>query len=254
MKTVFTKNVFALLLPALSLTIGGSGIPLPATAQTPTSVGTIPVGTVALRDQSSLSLRKVAETGLRRMMATISRGQAADAKPPQNFPIAVERYGDLGKVSLGIGFEVNTIDPAVLAKAGRTADLGAMTRSADIWNFIILFNGRPVGLLELDKVQGRWQAVGAGSAKLAAEIVAVAPKTGDGSFRFVRIYQATSDLIEVRGNGQGSRYVPMRSAQRSLPIAGLSAKTADAAVAMSGEDLLPALQSAVRNNLQRRSR
>lgn len=247
MKTGYTNNILALLLPALGLAIAGSGIPLPAAAQAPISVGK-----VALRDQSNLSLRKAAEAGLRQMMTTISRGQAPDAKPPQNFPIAVDRYGDLGRVSLGIGFEVNTIDPAVLTKADRTADLGAMTRSTDIWNFVILSNGQPVGLLEMDKVQGRWQAVGAGSAKLAAEIVAMAPKTGDGSFRFVRIYQATSDLIEVRGSGKRSQYLPMQSAQRSLPIAGLSAKTAGATV--GSEDLLPALQSAVRSNLQRGKR
>lgn len=246
MKTSYKKNVLALLLPALGLAMAGSGTPLPAAAQAPT-----PVGKIVLRDQSNLSLRKAAETGLRQMMTTISRGQAPDAKPPQNFPIAVDRYGDLGKVSLGIGFEINTIDPAVLTKADRAADLGAMTRSTDIWNFVILSKGQPVGLLELDKVQGRWQAVGAGSAKLAAEVVAIAPKTGDGSFRFVRIYQATSDLIEVRGNDKRSQYLPMRSAQRSLPIAGLSTKT-DAT--MSSEDLLPALQSAVRSNLQRGSR
>lgn len=249
MKTRSISNLFALMLPALGLALAGSAVAPPAAAQAPVSAGK-----VALRDQSNLSLRKAAEAGLRQMMTTISRGQAADAKPPQNFPIAVGRYGDLGKVSLGIGFEVNTIDPAVLTKADRTADLGAMTRSTDIWNFVILSNGQPVGLLELDKVQGRWQAVAAGAAKLAAEIVSIAPKTGDGSFRFVRIYQATSDLIEVRGNGKRSQYLPMQSAQRSLPIAGLSAKTAATAGTLSSEDLLPALQSAVRSNLQRGTR
>jgi len=58
----------------------------------------------------------------------------------------------------------------------------------------------------------------------------------------------------VRGNGKRSQYLPMQSAQRSLPIAGLSAKTAANAGTLSSEDLLPVLQSAVRSNLQRGTR
>lgn len=263
MKIGYMKR--AVLAPAIALGLIVAVAAPTAAAQSPAP------RKVALRDQSNLALRAAAEAGLRRMMLELASGQAAQTEVPQNFPLAVDRYGDLRKLSLGAGFEVNTIDPASLLYAGRGADLGRMSRGTDVWKFVIALDGRPVGLLEMNKVQGQWQAVGAGAAKLAEEVVAAAPMTGDGAFRFVRIYQATSDLIEVRGAGGGSRFVPMQSARRSLALdpsqGGTQARKADAAVALgtradaagpdvalTSEDLLPSLQTAVRGNLQRGQR
>lgn len=263
MKTSYMKR--ALLAPAIALGLLVAATAPGAAAQTAASAGK-----VALRDQSPLALRASAEAGLRRMMLELSGGQAAQAAVPQNFPLAVSRFGELRKLTLGVGFEVNTIDPASLMYANPSADLGRMSHGTDVWKFVILSEGQPVGLLEMNKVQGRWQAVGAGASKLAEDIVAAAPLTGDGSFRFVRIFQATSDLIEVRGAGARSQFVPMPSARRTLALnsaAGKSAGTdsvldarttasgnAQSSVALSSEELLPSLQSAVRGNLQRGTR
>lgn len=243
MKTGYIKNT--LLSPAIALGLVMAASALSAAAQTP-----VAGGNVALRDQSSIGLRAAAEKGLSKMMFDLSQGQPANAEVSEDFPIATKTYGDLRKVSLGVGFEVNTIDPAALMYASKTAELGSLAHGTGVWKFVILSQGKPVGLLEMNNVQGSWQAVGAGSNKLAQDIVAAAPKTGDGSFRFIRIYQATSDLMEVRGTGKSSQFVPMQSAQRSLPIASLSAKSGT----LTSQDLLPSLQSAVRGNLQRAAR
>jgi hypothetical protein len=212
-------------------------------------------GRVALRDQSSLGLRAAAEQGLRAMMLEMSRGHAAGAKLPEGFPLAAATYGELATLTLGAGFEVNTVDPAALMYANAAADLSRIARSTDTWKFVILSAGKPVGLLDMNRVGGRWTAVGAGASALAADLVAAAPATGDGSFRFVRIYQATSDLIEVRGAGDRSRFVPMPSARRSLALSASAARTtAGAEQTLDSQDLLPALQAAVRGNLQRGQR
>ncbi|WP_139178479.1 hypothetical protein [Lysobacter sp. yr284] len=237
----------ALWAPAVALGLCAAAA-LPAAAQ---NVG---AGKLALRDQSSLGLRAAAEQGLRKMMLEMSNGRAAAARLPDGFPIAAATYGDLRSVSLGAGFEVNTVDPAALMYANAAADLSRIARGTDTWKFVILSAGKPVGLLDMDRVDGRWQAVGAGASALAADLVAAAPATGDGSFRFVRIYQATSDLIEVRGAGERSRFVPMASARRSLALSAAAKNATGAEQALDSEDLLPALQAAVRGNLQRGQR
>lgn len=237
----------ALWAPAVALGLCAAAA-LPAAAQN------IGAGKVALRDQSSLGLRVAAEQGLRTMMREMSSGHAANAKLPDGFPIAAATYGDLRALSLGAGFEVNTVDPAALMYANGNADLSRFARSTDTWKFVILSAGKPVGLLDMNRIDGRWQAVGAGASTLAADLVAAAPATGDGSFRFVRIYQATSDLIEVRSAGERSRFVPMPSARRSLALSADAKSAAGAEQALSSEDLLPALQAAVRGNLQRGQR
>lgn len=240
MKTRHIRN--AVFSRAIALGLLAAAATFSAAAQSPAAEGRI-----ALRDQSNTTLRAAAEQGLRTMMSELARGQAANARVPADFPIAVATFGELRKVSLGAGFEVSTIDPAPLMFAKQTADLSRMTRGTDTWKFMLLSGGRPVGLLDMNKVQGRWQAIGAGSSKLAEDLAASAPATGAGAFRFVRIYQATSDLIEVRGADNIAHYVPLRSARRSLSLSDAAAKSAT----LTSEELLPSLQSAVQGNLQR---
>jgi len=236
----------SLVSPAMALGLAGMlAIALPAAAQSPTGPAH-----VKLHDQSSVGLRGAAEAGLREMVLQIGQNLTADGKLPAGFPIAVSSYADLRQVTLGAGFEVLTVDPVPLMYASRTADLGRMAKSTGVWKFEILSKGQPVGLLEMNRVNGRWQAVGAGSAKLARDVYAAAGASPDGAFRFIRIYQATSDLMEVRGRGNASRFLPLPSAQRSLSLS----KVKLAQGALSSQDLLPSLQAAVRSNLERSKR
>lgn len=237
----------ALLAPAIALALLAAA-PLAASAQSADA------GKIALRDQSTLGLRAAAELGLRTKMQDMARGHAAGERVPAGFPIAAATYGDLRALTLGAGFEIHTVDPAALMYAKGDADLSRIARGTNTWKFVVLSAGKPVGLLDMDRIDGRWQAVGAGGSALAADLVAAAPATGDGSFRFVRIYQAASDLIEVRGAGQRARFVPMPSARRSLALPALAAKSAAASASLDSQDLLPALQAAVRGNLQRGQR
>lgn len=232
--------------PALAFGLAAAvALALPVAAQPPAASGRI-----APRDQSSRNLRVAAEAGLRRMTFDLAQGLPANGKLPADFPIAVSSYAELRQVTLGIGFEVDTVDPSSLLYARQTADIGRMARGTGVWKFVMLSKGQPVGLLEMNNVNGKWQAVGAGSARLAQDVNAAASASTDGSFRFVRIYQATSDLMEVRGKDSVPRYVALPSAQRSLSLS--NAKMADGT--LSSQELLPSLQAAVRANLAHANR
>lgn len=236
----------SLLSPAIALGLAAAmALALPAAAQPPKAGARI-----ELRDQSSRTLRAAAEAGLRRMTFDLGQGLPANGKLPADFPIAVSSFAELRQVTLGVGFEVNTVDPTALLYAKQTADIARMAKGSGVWKFVILSKGQPVGLLEMNNVNGKWQAVGAGSSKLAQNVHAAAALSVDGSFRFVRIYQATSDLMEVRGRDSASRFVPLQSARQSLSLS--SAKLADGT--LSSQDLLPSLQAAVRANLARAKR
>ena len=239
MKTGYIKK--SLLAPAIAVGLAVAACALPACAQTAAASPR-----TVLRDQAPIGLRAAAENGLQAMMRELTRGQSPHSRLPEDAPIAVASYGDLQKLSLGVGFEVNTIDPTALLYAGANADLGRLTRPTGLWKFVILSQGRPVGLLEMERVKGQWQAIGAGSARLAEDIVAAAPKTGDGSFRFVRVYQARSDLLQVRGEDNRAHFVPMASARGALGLADATARRPT----LSSQDLLPSLQTAVRAGLK----
>ncbi len=217
---------------------------MPADARTPQGEARY-----ALRDQSSRQVRGVAENGLRSMVFSMAQGLPADGRLPADFPIAVGSYAELRQVTLGIGFEVNTIDPAALLYARRDADLSRVTRGTGIWNFVVLSKGQPVALLEVGRQDGRWQVLGAGATRLARDVQAAAQgHARDGAFRFVRVYQATADLMEVRGPDNRAQYVPLAKTVDTLPL------KSSGRVLSSSAELLPSLQGAVRANLAKSSR
>lgn len=217
---------------------------LPAGARTPQGDAQYP-----LRDQSSQRLRTVAESGLRSMVSSMAQGLPANGRLPADFPIAVGSYAELRQVTLGIGFEVNTIDPAALLYARRDADLSRVTRGTGLWNFVVLSKGQPVALLEVGQQDGRWQVLGAGATRLARDVQTAAQgHARNGDFRFVRVYQATADLMEVRGADNRAQYVPLAKTVQALRL-----PSSGRALSSSAE-LLPSLQGAVRANLARSPR
>jgi len=65
-------------------------------------------------------------------------------------------------------------------------------------------------------------------------------------FRFIRIYQATADFIEVKDTQQNSRFVPLIAARQSLHLSSPAAIGAQLSI---GTDILPSLQQAVRTHM-----
>jgi hypothetical protein len=190
-------------------------------------------------------LRAAAEAGLRSLINDLSKDIKSDSLPDA-FPFDVNDLSELKTAKLGLGFEVFSAHPQTLLAGGRPFD--QMLLGTGVWNFVVLTDGHPAALLELEKVNGKWQVNGAGAAKLAQDVHATSENhAGKNAFRFVRIYQATADFMEVKDMEGKARYAPLIAARQSLRMSAASA----AALPGASADVLPELQEAVRGHLAR---
>jgi hypothetical protein len=175
---------------------------------------------------------------------------------PQEFPLDIADIQDLKDAKIGYGFQVYTIDPGDIV-AGR-GELRSMVKPTGIWRFTITLNERPIGLATLEQVAGKWETVAYGAAVLAKDLEAsmVAYANSDRSnVRFVRVYQAQSDFLEVvSAEDAKTRFAPLHSARLSL-LFKQKAKGSGVGARTSGEELLEAnellepLRVAVRKNM-----
>ncbi|MES2323621.1 MAG: hypothetical protein V4633_15265 [Pseudomonadota bacterium] len=171
---------------------------------------------------------------------------------PTEFPLDVDAVQDLKDARLGHGFPVYTIDPRDLLM-GR-GDLRSMARPTAAWRSVISLQGRAIGLAAVEQNNGRWEVTSCGAAGLAKELGTAAAVHGNAprsKLRFIRIYQATADLLEVASPHDARvRFAPLHSARQMLKAQEGGNKLLD-----QGELLLP-LRASVRGNLNafRRSR
>lgn len=170
------------------------------------------------------------------------------ARLPEGYPLAVSDARALATLRLGAGFLVYSVTPQqVLAK---DADLSRQMSPTGAWRFTVYQLARPVGLVTVESVAGRWQAVAFGAAGLAqnlASLQAAHGESGKAGMRFLRVYQAQSDFLEVTPSGGGKpRFAPLNSAYASLALT--RQKETDAAL-LDGSALLEPLRAAVRSNL-----
>lgn len=227
----------------------GLALTLPAMAQNLANAGDM---SLVARNQASKEpqgLRQAAEQGLKSMLAELTR-DIAPGTLPDGFPFEVNDLSELKRATLGLGFEIHSAHPKQLLAGASTLD--KMVSGNGIWHFIVLVDAHPVALLEMQKVNGKWEAIGAGGAKLAQDVQQAANQyAGSSAFRFVRIYQATADLIEVRDAQASAKYVPLIAARKNLRMAApVSANgLAPNDNLRTGSDVLPALQAAIRQNL-----
>lgn len=192
-------------------------------------------------------LRIAAEAGLRSVISELTRDLKAGSLPAE-FPFDVNDLSELKLAKLGLSFEVNTIQPQTLLAGNRPME--QMVTGTGIWNFVVMVNNAPVALLELEKNYGKWVVNGVGGAKLAQDVQAAAQNhSAKDAFRFVRIYQATADFMEVKDAASKARYVPLIAARETLKMA--PAPASGAASLSDGSDLIPTLQNAVRANIAR---
>lgn len=188
-------------------------------------------------------LRSAAEGGLRAMLADIGKDLKAGTLP-DGFPFDVNDFSDLKNAKLGFAYEVHSAHPQTIMAGGRPLD--QMLMGTGIWNFVVMVDEHPVALIELEKVHGKWSVNGVGGAKLAQDVhVTSQNHTGRNAFRFVRIYQATADFLEVKDIEGKARYAPLLAARQSLRMMAPSVDTPLA----TGAGVLPAIQQAVQSHL-----
>ena len=162
---------------------------------------------------------------------------------PKGFPFAVGSVGELASARLGRGFAVYTVDPADVASA---SDLSTVAKPTGTWRFVVRSGGRPVGLATVEQVDGQWKVVSYGGALLAQEIDAQMRQHGNAehsNLRFIRIFQARSDFLEVEsGSGGPARVAPLVSARQSLRLP-------ERASLVDQAEVMPSLRAAVAANL-----
>ena len=99
-------------------------------------------------------------------------------------------------------------------------------------------------------MDGIWQAVSIGSSGLAEQLKDVLqawPRTERYNYRLIRVYQATTDLMELSLGKKQLGFVPFSSARISLD---LKDRGFDPLERFSGEELLESLRPTVRNALE----
>lgn len=159
---------------------------------------------------------------------------------PPDFPLDISDVGDLKQATVGSGFEVYTIDPKDLLLRG---DLPSLARPTGEWRFVISLHGKPIGLATVQQVNGRYETVAYGAAVLAKDVDAAMAAHGNSTrsnLRFIRVYQARSDFLEV----DHAKFAPLHSARESLLMKKAGNQLVD------GSELLEPLRAAVKANLE----
>lgn len=153
----------------------------------------------------------------------LGMGFSLSAQDPPAEVLEAARQGLHGEnLVLGFGFQVYTVNPAQLVdKPGEP--LHALLIPAGMWRFVVLSEGLPQALITVDKVDGQWSAVSIGGTGLAKEITALRnqwPKNKGYDFRFLRIYQAKADLMEIREKSLPIGFAALESGRIALGISG----------------------------------
>ena len=170
---------------------------------------------------------------------------------PAHFPLDITDIQDLKDARLGFGFPVYTIDPKDLLQ-GR-GDLRSMTRPTGEWRHLITLHDRPIGMATLVQTNGQWHISAYSGAVLAQEIDAAIGAHGNAqrsNVRFVRVYQAMSDLLEVVSPGDNhARYMPLQSARQMLLAQQRSGATVNAGL-LEQADILEPMRASVKTNME----
>jgi len=155
-----------------------------------------------------------ARNGLKNFLAAVQ---------PQDLKIlGFLNQSEADNAELGEGFQLYTIHPDdVLSYRENLGDLSSMLIPTDEWQFIILTKGQAKSLLTVDLMGNRWEAVGIGGARLArqlAEIVERYPSNAGYGHKFIRLYQARSDFVEISNEGRTIGIIPLVSARIAMGL------------------------------------
>lgn len=198
----------------------------------------------ALAEAMSAAQRDLAQFAAHQLQ---TRGGA-----PIDFPLDISDLHELKEAAIEYGFAIYTIDPAELI-AGRSS-MQRMAKPINQWRFVITLHKRAIGLATVERNNGRFETVSYGAAVLAKDVDALAGFHGNAdksNLRFVRIYQARSDLLEVVAPDGRARFAPMHSARESLLLQQRASKDGKRADGLLDEaELIQPLRAAVKQNLE----
>ncbi len=227
--------------PSLSSRALAESNPAPTPASTPG----------ALLPAHGSAQREAAKAGL---AALVERSHASASAFQPNRIFAIAGAQGLYGAKLGDGFETYLVDPKLLLSGKH---LGESLYGSGEWRFLVVQNGRGIGLITVARIGGKWTMVEAGASELAAEIASIAAayaqQAPGARLRFVRSRQAVADFIQVSPPGttdvsNAPVYVPLLSARAALSAQATGA--AGAGPALSEAQIDDALRRSVRRGLR----
>lgn len=162
----------------------------------------------------------------------------------------VDDYRTLRDATIGDGFETFLVDPHALVSGKRLAQA---LYGSGVWRFVVMANGRGVGLITVARMNGKWSMVEAGASELANEVESVAGRyarqSPQAQLRFVRSPQAVADFIQVSAANAATPasepvYVPLSSARALLARARTQAATPESTLSDTalGDLLRPSVE------------
>lgn len=183
-----------------------------------------------------------AHAGLKRFMA------AAIHDNPSLYGFS--SMADIANAILDDPFKVYTIDPNTIVNADGSNSFQSIVEPTSQWFFPVMGkNGTYRSILSVDRVHGEWQAASFGSSGLATQLERFVDRWGalqNRQVKFVRFYQALSDIIAIQ-QGNSSVIYPLQSAVQAL---GLDERDVNNNLYRSNE-IIDALQERIKDNRAR---
>ncbi|MCK4766604.1 MAG: hypothetical protein KAW12_30710 [Candidatus Aminicenantes bacterium] len=124
----------------------------------------------------------------------------------------------LDNTGLFYGFQVYTVDPEEFV---HVSSLDGILKPTGLWRFVLAKDNQPLSLLTVARVEDSWTAVSIGAAQLAAEVKSVIerwPAEAGYDFRFIRIYQARCDFIQVSKDNRTVGLIPLAASRQTLKM------------------------------------
>lgn len=176
--------------------------------------------------------------------------QALKEFPMIKAELSRESKTSSAKISLGEFFRIYTVNPVELVEAKEAQrSFSSFIIPTFTWRVLVIVNGKPHSLLTIDKVDGEWKAVAWGAKELAKELFQLRKEwpSREYSLRFVRIYQARADVVQVVDReGKEKGYVPLISARVALNLS----PEFDPVFTLSGKELLMDIRGVVKKELE----
>jgi hypothetical protein len=173
--------------------------------------------------------------------------------PPQNLQhMGFQIEKDNENTELGEGFQVYTIHPDKILKFEKGAWLlKDLLTPTNLWEFIVVEGGKAQAVLTVDLMGNKWIAVAIGASGLATQLKNFTdawPNSSGYQYKFIRIYQALADFLEVSQGENIIGVIPLTSARAALALPQMDFNPLEL---LNFEDILMGLKPIVRENLKK---
>lgn len=211
----------------------------------------------AAAQPSSIRASPQWQAALAGLKALVARLPASMPRNQSNRIFTVDDYRQLSNATIGDGFEMYLVDPHALLSGKR---LNQSLYGSGEWRFVVMLDGKGVGLITVAFMNGKWTMVEAGARELAGELGTVSARYAQhapaAQLRFVRSQQAVADFVEVSPRAPDASatsvpppiYVPLASARTML--ARLQTNAAAPGATLSDAELGAVLRQSVQRGMR----